>query len=259
MRRSLMLILLLLPAAIALFALSDATQAVQGGIRPAFGEYEFYFTRGQYSGYSRRGRGGGWGTWAIDYPEADRHFVIGLKRMTNVDAYDWENPVRLDDPDLNLYPVLYLLEVGGMSMTEAEVEGLRRYLDAGGFLVIDDFWGTWEWANFQREMERLLPEHTIVDLPLDHPIFHVYFDVEEIIQVPNVTQGRRGGPTWEQDGFVPHCMGIFDERGRLMVVINWNTDLGDAWEWADDPRYPYKFSTYAWQMGINFVLYGMSH
>ncbi len=229
---------------------------VQPADRGTRGAHTFFFTRGVYTGHGYRRFSQ---SWAIDYPEADQHFLIGLTRVTNIDAYERENPVRLDDPDLNLYPVLYMLEVGALAMTDAEVEGLRRYLKAGGFLIIDDFWGSWEWTNFEREMQKLLPGHTIVDLPLDHPVFHMLFDVDEIIQVPNVGNGRRGGPTWEQDGFVPFCKGIFDERGRLMVVINWNTDLGDAWEWADDPYYPLKFSTYAWEMGINFVLYGMSH
>ncbi|MFC1544408.1 DUF4159 domain-containing protein [Gemmatimonadota bacterium] len=253
------------PVALAFPQLGVPTSAApQRVATERYASHAFTFTRGRYSGryggggFRGRGRWGG-NTWAIDYPEADRHFVIGLKRMTNVDVDDWENPVTLDDPDLNLFPVLYILEVGDMSMTEAEVEGLRRYLRAGGFLIIDDFWGSWEWANFESEIRRVFPDLPIVELPLDHPIFHIYYDIDEIIQVPNVGQGRRGGPTWENDGYVPHCLAIFDEQGRMLAVINWNTDLGDAWEWADDPYYPLHFSTYAWEMGINFVLYGMSH
>jgi hypothetical protein len=218
---------------------------------------EFYFTRAIYTGYRRFG---GYGeSWSIDYPKADRQFVIGLRRLTNIEAYELENPVRLDDPELRRYPLLYALEVGYMSLTESEVEGLRDYLLAGGFLVIDDFWGTAEWENFEREMHRVLPGHPIVDVPMDHPLMSAFYEIGEILQVPNVRQGRLGGRTWENDGYAPALKGIFDEYGRLMVAINWNTDLGDAWEWADDPYYPLRFSNFAYQMGINLIIYGMSH
>lgn len=218
---------------------------------------EFYFTRAIYTGYRRFG---GFGeSWMIDFPKADQQFVIGLRRLTNIEAYELENPVRLDDPDLRRYPFLYILEVGYMSLTEPEVQGLRDYLLAGGFLVVDDFWGTAEWQNFEAEMRRVLPNHSIVDLPIDHPVMSVFYEIDELVQVPNVRQGQMGGPTWESDGYVPELRGIFDEEGRLMVAINWNTDLGDAWEWADNPYYPLRFSNFAYQMGINLIIYGMSH
>ena len=146
-----------------------------------------------------------------------------------------------------------------MQLTEAEVVGLRDYLLAGGFLLIDDFWGTFEWMNFEAEMRRVLPGYAIVDLPLDHPLLSVFYEIEELVQVPNVRQGQMGGPTWEQDGYRPALRGIFDEKGRLMVAINWNTDLGDAWEWAENPYYPLKYSNFAYQLGINSIVYAMSH
>lgn len=217
---------------------------------------EFYFTRAAYTGYYRFRD---FRSWSVDFPKADRQFLIGLRRLTNLDAYEAENPVRLTDPDLGRYPFLYTVEVGYMALTEPEVQGLRRYLQAGGFLVIDDFWGSFEYENFQAQMQRILPGHDIVDLPLDHPIFSSFYDVEEILQVPNVGQGMQGGPTWESDGYYPAVKGVFDEQGRLMVLINWNTDLGDAWEWAENPYYPLKYSTYAYQMGVNFIIYAMSH
>jgi len=218
--------------------------------------HEFFFTRAIYSSYGRRGFRG---SWATDYPEADQKFVSVLGRLTAIDAYQSENPVRLDDPLLRRYPFLYAVEVGNMGLTEGEALGLRDYLLAGGFLVVDDFWGTYEWQNFEVEIRRVLPDHPIVDIPLDHPLFSSYYDIDEILQIPNIGQGRRGGPTYERDGFVATVRGIFDEQDRLMVVINFNTDLGDAWEWMDDPYYPLKYSTYAYQMGVNMIVYGMSH
>ncbi len=224
--------------------------------RPRATPYEFYFTRAAYSGYAMRG----FASWSVDYPKADLQFLIGLRRLVNhLDAYPLQNPILLNDPELGQYPFLYVVEAGFMALRDEEVAGLRRYLQAGGFLLIDDFWGSLEWQNMEAELRRVLPEHLIVDLPLDHPLFHTFYDVREIVQVPNVGLGRQGGPTHERDGFVPLVRGIIDQDGRLMVAMCWNSDLGDAWEWAEDPLYPLRFSTYAYQMGVNFIVYAMSH
>jgi len=231
----------------------DAVLSLGGGLR------EFYFTRGIYSGW--RGYGGrGRGSWATDYPKADRQFVWGLKRITNIDAYDDENAILLTDPDLRRYPFLYMLEVGYMQLTPPEVEGLRDYLAAGGFLFIDDFWGTYEWENFEWEIHKVLPGSEIVELPPDHPVFHTFYVIDEILQVPNRSIAYNpNGPTWERDGYTPHVRAIFDDDQRLIVLINWNTDLGDAWEWAEDPYYPLMYSNYAYQVAINAIIYAMSH
>jgi hypothetical protein len=217
--------------------------------------HEFYFTRAMYTGMRRRY----YESWAIDYPKADRQFLIGLRRLTNIDAHELENPIRLDDPEIRRYPFLYALEVGYMSLTEPEVVGLRDYLLAGGFLLIDDFWGTYEWLNFESEMQRVLPGYAIVELPMNHPLLSVFYDIDGLVQVPNVQQGMMGGNTSENGGVQPFFRGILDEKGRLMVAINFNTDLGDAWEWAENPHYPLKFSNFAYQMGINSIIYAMSH
>lgn len=228
---------------------------------PVPDEYrEFYFTRAVYRDYAsnsfwRRRQP----SWAIDYPKADRQFLTVLKNLIDIDAYDRDNAVRLDDPRVRRYPFLYALEVGRMDMSDEEVQGLRGYLEAGGFLVIDDFWGPREWGNFEYQISRVLPGRTIERLPMDHPIFNMVYDIEEIRQVPNVGNGTRGGPTWECMGCYPEVFGIHDDHGRLMVIINFNTDLGDAWEWAENPFYPLEYSTFAYEMGVNMVVYGMSH
>jgi len=220
--------------------------------------HSFYFTRARYTGGARGWRSG-YNSWATDYPKADIQFLTVLTRLSNIDAYPEDNAVRLDDPDLRRYPFLYALEVGFMSLTDEEVQGLRNYLLAGGFLMIDDFWGTYQWQNFEREIKRVLPEYPIVELPMDHPIFSAMYTVDEILQVPTVDRGISGAPTFEQDGYVPYARGIFDEHGRLMVMINWNTDIGDAWEHAEHPLYPLKYSTYAFEMGTNAIIYAMTH
>ena len=219
--------------------------------------HEFYFTRAVYSSYGR-GWGGRGRSWAIDYPKSDRQFVTVLKRLTNLDAYDDENAIPLNDPRIRHFPFLYALEVGYMSMSQPEVEGLRDYLLAGGFLVIDDFWGSQEWAQFEFQMKLVFPEKEIIDLDLDHSVFNTFYEIDEILQVP--AYGRYyGGQTWERDGYEPFVKGIEDDNGRLMVIINWNTDLGDAWEWAEQPDYPVPYSTFAFQMGVNMIVYAMTH
>lgn len=220
---------------------------------------EFFFTRAIYNAYGGYGRRGG-RSWSTDFPKADRQFMVVLKRLTNLDGYDNENAVALNDPNLRRFPFLYALEVGNMSLTEPEIQGLRNYLDAGGFLVIDDFWGVREWQNFEYEIARVLPGREIVDLPIDHPLFNAFYTITEVRQTPAIGRGVNGVPTWEgQDAQVPMVKGIYDDEGRLMVVINWNTDLGDAWEHAENPFYPLEYSTYAYQVGVNMVVYGMSH
>lgn len=223
---------------------------------------EFHFTRGIYSG---GGGGGGWGwgrrsrAWCTDHPKAEEQFLEVLDRLTGIDAFHWGNAIHLDDPDLRRYPILYMLEVGYMGMTESEVRGLRDYLLAGGFLIIDDFWGTREWFNFEREMARVFPEYPIVDLPMEHPVYRAFYQVDTVLQVPVVKWHGDYSVTWEQDGYHARNFGIFDDRGRLMVAINWNTDLGDAWEWMEQPHYPLRYSTYAYQIGVNYIVYAMSN
>ena len=241
---------------------------IEGGLTPPAPHtrdgvpYEFYFTRVAYSGWGFQG----FASWSIDYPKADRQFLIGVQRLVNhLDAYSYEHPIQLTDPRLRDFPFLYAVEVGFMSLSDEEVLGLRSYLEAGGFLVIDDFWGTREMSNLVLEMGRVLPNHRIVDVPLDHPVFHCFYDVTELVQVPNLAKGQEmalgipGATTWEKDGYTPHVKGVFDDRGRLMVAINWNSDLGDAWEWAENALYPLEYSTYAYQMGVNYIVYAMTH
>jgi hypothetical protein len=226
--------------------------------------YEFYFTRGIYNdGGSRFGRRGGGGSWRTDYPKADCQFITVIKRLAGLDIFYDSNAIALDDPNLRRYPFLYMLEVGRLDLSDAEAKGLRSYLDAGGFLVIDDFWGTYEWAGFEQGIRKVFPTEPIVEIPLDHDLFKAFYTIDRIVQVPNVRNAaavaRGFGQTWEEDGVVPHVRGIFGDDGRLLVLINWNTDIGDAWEWAEDPYYPLEFSTYAFEMGVNMILYSMTH
>jgi len=226
-------------------------QVAGGGARP-----EFTFVRAVVTGLGPWGYYKGWYT---DWPKADRQFMIGVTRLTNISTAQETRTLAPTDPELFDYPFLYAVEVGHWSLSDEEAAALGEYLRRGGFLFCDDFWGSWEWANFEQNMRRTIPECNMVELPGDHPLFHSYYDIERVVQTPNVGNALERRTTHEQDGYVPHCRGISDAKGRLMVVINFNTDLGDAWEWADLPGYPAKYSTYAYQVGINAIVYAMSH
>jgi hypothetical protein len=236
--------------------LQSPAEASRDLLQNATRRHEFYFTRAVYSSGFGRGRG----TWAVDFPKADQQFLAVLGRLAReLDSYSTENPVRLDDPALRKFPFLYAVEVGGMNLTDSEVQGLRGYLLAGGFLIVDDFWGTWEWQAFEQNIMRVLPEYQIVDLPLNHELFRSYYEIEEVKQVPNYRRGCNGGPYSEGDGIVPMVRAIFNEKGRLMVLISWNSDLGDAWEWMELACYPLPLSTYAYQFAVNTIVYALSH
>ena len=244
------------PGLLARVGLGGAAETAEAGAKSRVPAHNFYFARAQYTG---DGQYPNWKDWGTDFPKADHQFLSVLKRLATLDAYDQGLPVRLDDPDLRRFPYLYAVEVGHMDLSETEADRLRDYLLAGGFLVVDDFWGTEEWDSFERQIRKVFPSRAIVDIPHDHPLFHSYYDIEEVVQVPNMGQAVTGGPTHESDGYVPVVRGIFDDDGRLMVAINWNTDLGDGWEWAELPTFPLKFSTYAVQIGVNTIVYALSH
>ena len=214
----------------------------------------FYFTRGVYGGYGWRE------AWATDFPKADLQFLTVLQRLLpTIDVHPTEHPVRFSDPELRRYPYVYAVEVANMRLDTAEVRGLREYLLAGGFLFVDDFWGTREWEAFEYQLRRVFPDRPIIDLPLEHPLFHTYYEIDQVVQVPMVGNACRGdGRTWERDGFVPAVRAVLDDAGRVMVLISWNSDLGDAWEWAEQSCYPLEYSTYAFQLAVNTIVYAMS-
>jgi hypothetical protein len=198
--------------------------------------------------------------WYTDYPTGDQNLVQVLHRTTDIDVALSTRVMPIRDLDLFQYPMVYSSEAGQMLFDDRDATALREYLIRGGFWMIDDFWGTFEWANFESQMKKVFPDRKIVNVPLQHPIFHVLFDIDEPMQVPNIGYAYNPGtPTWEQDGYVPYVRGIFDDAGRLLVFINHNTDLMDASEWADDPLYPHKFSAYSYKIFSNAIVYALSH
>lgn len=216
---------------------------------------QFVFARLIYNGRIP----GYYKNWYTDYPKSDRTLIMGIKRLTNLNVADHERAVAITDPDLFKYPFLYTSEPEQMVLSDKDAAIMREYLERGGFWMLDDFWGTFEWAAMEKQLKKILPTMEIKNIPRDHPILHLFFDVDKVIQVPSLAYVFNGGITWEQDGFTAGCKGVFDDNGRLMVMINHNTDLGDAYEWADDPKYPNDFSDYAYRLAINAILYAHTH
>ena len=202
--------------------------------------------------------GGGWGT---DFPASDCKFMWGVERLTNIRVYD-KSPhvVSALDPALFGYPYLYIVSPHRMYLVPEEAQALREYLLRGGFLHVDDFWGLQQRAAVEEEMEKIFPDRRMVKLNLDHEVFHTFFDIDTVMQIPNVNNGCSGGRTWEQQSEIePMIFGISGDDGRLMVLITYNSDLGDAWEWMDLECYPQQYSGQAYRMGLNFMIYAMTH
>lgn len=262
-----------LAAAVALASASDAAQFRQRGrgfgVRVATPEsFDGRFNFCRIAFQSGRGRGGGWG---VDYPRADENLSIRLSELTraavsfNADREPQHFVVRLTDPELFQCPFVMMTEVGGLFLDEEEAAALRTYLIKGGFLWADDFWGSYAWRVFESQIGKALPpgEYPIVDLPLDHPLFRTQFEVKHVRQVPSINfWAGSGGGTSEAgaDSAEPHARAILDDHGRVMVLITHNTDYGDSWEReADDPNYFLEFAVDGYAMGINVVLYAMTH
>jgi len=230
---------------------------------PEFDRDVFTFVRVRYNSYYGGWRGGG--GWATDWPASDLNLSFRLQQLTSLKVDPEPRHLTLTDPELFDYPFIYLIEPGALVFEEAEVEALRRYLRNGGFLMVDDFWGEDEWANFYREIRRVFPDREPQELPLEHPIFHCVYDLKIKPQVPSINQalgGRYEGRTWERyDAQTPHYRGIFDDNGRMMVIICHNTDLGDGWEReGEDPWYFREFAEkYSYPLGINIITYAMTH
>src|SRR5579884_1131194 len=197
--------------------------------------------------------------WTIDYPRSDRHLSAAVRRLTRLDARSVEQPVNLDDgDDVYNWPWLYGVEVGHWELTDSQVAKLRDFLLRGGFFMCDDFHGTDEWDVFVNSMKKIFPDRPIVDLEDSNPIFHTVFDLDHRYQVPGM-QFVYTHREYEKDGYEPEWRGIYDDKGRLMVAICHNMDLGDSWENADDPRYPEKYSSLGIRIGVNYIVYAISH
>lgn len=267
----------ILCSSLLIFALGAATaDAQRPGFRPQQNSFrapqtdlydlgydqagEFNFVRVQFSTYFGGGFGGfGGGPWAIDFPDADMNFLRGVARLTNIRVMSDPIVLRFDDERIFDYPFLYMLEVGqggGLTLTPSETENLREYLLRGGFLLIDDFWGQRQWDNFMSAFSQVFPDREVIELQNDHEIFHCYYDIDGPQMIPALGRSDDFG---EQGIDYATNHAILDDSGRVMVLINWNSDMGDGWEHTYHPAYPTNYANSAYQLGINYLMYSLTH
>ena len=221
----------------------------------------FTFVRIRYGSQWRYGR------WRTDWPYSDLNFSYRLQELTSMEVNPDGKILELTDPRLFDYPFIYIIEPGDMWLNDEEVVALRKYLLNGGFLMVDDFWGFREWDGFITEFRKVFPDREVTELELDHPIFHCVFDLQEKPQVPAIGEaiaGREEGITWEwrkAGSKEVQYKGVFDDNGRMMCIICFNTDLGDGWEREGEHEWYFKeFSEKkSYPMGINIVFYALTH
>lgn len=222
---------------------------------PYSGRFRFVrvrFAADRY-GWGRGGYFGGNFWWDHDYPRAERHFMRILGEFTTLlpdDAGNSSNILALDDPDLMKYPVAYMSEPGHWTLTPEEETGLREYLLKGGFLIFDDFEGS-DWFNLEAMMRRVLPEHHFVELEPSHPIFHSFFEIDSF-----------DGFVHPYSGWPASFYGIFEDNDpdkRLIVIANYNNDIGESWEFSDTGFIPIDLTNEAFKLGINYIVYAMTH
>jgi hypothetical protein len=232
-------------------------------------EYDgaFRFCRIRFRNASN-GDGGG---WAVDYPRADQNLSFRFSELTVTSvgrdiAGNYNHAVfSLTDPEILHCPFIMMTEPGGAYFDEAEAASLRTYLDKGGFLWADDFWGEYAWVHWENELRKVVPSgaYPIVDLALDHPLFHVLYDVRSVPQIPSINFWYgRGGHTSERggDSAEPHLRALTDARGHIMAVMTHNTDIGDAFEREGDSReYFETFAGPGYAVGVNVLVYALTH
>jgi hypothetical protein len=197
--------------------------------------------------------------WYIDAPAAEQNLSRRVKTATAIQV---EDPIvlTLDDPRLFTYPWIYFVEPGNLKMLDSDVSTLREFLLRGGTAMFDDFHGPVDWEVLAKELKRVFPDREIVEVPKDHPVFSCFYKIDAYPQVAGLGSFL-AGRSWEKGGFIPHLRTILDDTGRPMVFINWNTDMGDGWEWSNAQEYPgyIKYTAMAYRMGINEIVYSLTH
>jgi len=202
---------------------------------------------------------GGRPSWSHGYPLAERNLMKIMNELSYLGAHDEEiNTLALDDPALARYPIAYIIEVGWWTLTDREAAALRAYILKGGFVIVDDFkmpgWRGIEgggWEPFAENMKRVLPEARFVEMQATHPIFHAFFEINALDNFP---QAYNSGQ--------PIFRGIFEDNDpnkRLQVIVNYNTDISQYWEWSGRGLRPFDQTNEAYKLGVNYLVYGMTH
>ena len=198
-----------------------------------------------------------WNGWAHDYPQAEQHLLKILSEVTGVQTTSASYTiVDLADPRIMDFPLLYFSEPGTWGATPEEAENLREYFLRGGFAIFDDFDGPWQWAAFMSSMSRVFPERKMERLTVDHPRCQCFYEIETLDMVAPRSARFRG---FNSPAAPPEFYGMSDEEGRLQVIVNFNNDIGDYWEWSDREFFPINLSNEAYKLGVNYVIYAMTH
>ena len=237
---------------------------------PAFQKDVFTFVRLKYSVDGKYGFGHSdpERRWRIDSPDSDLDLSFRLQQMTSMKVNPDGLFLEITDKELFNYPFAYIVEPGRLTFTDEEIVTLRKYLLNGGFLLLDDFWGETEYSNFHKELKKVFPNREPIELPFEHPIFHCVFELDKKPQIPGIQHALRNRGTditWEvrrgENTREVHYQGIFDDKGRLMVLLCHNTDLGDAWEREGQDQYFFRefAEKYGYPLGINIIFYAMTH
>lgn len=194
--------------------------------------------------------------WSHDYPGAGMHLMKILKELSKVDVVvDKFEPIfSFDDPQIFKYPFIYLCEVGFMNLSEKEVQGLREYCLRGGFVIVDDFRGDYQLANLRAHLKRAFPELEMKHMDISHPIFNCFFSIRTL-NLPPIYGGAYAG----QRTGIPEFWGLEDSTGRLMMIINYNYDVSDFWQWSDDPFAPIEETNESYKFGVNYIMYALTH
>ncbi len=233
---------------------NEQTEFVMGRLMYPASPYGMFGLLDQYYDW-RKGNTG----WTNDYPRADRHFVQAVRRLTRIHVRSAEQPINLEDgDDVFDWPWIYAVEASPMDLNDAQAKKLREYLLRGGFMMCADTWGDSDWQIFAATMQRVFPERQFVEIPDRDPVFHVLYDLSDRYGIPGEWSLRSGVP-YLNGGRVGHWRGIYDDKNRLMVVADFNSDTSDSWEWADEPRYPEKYSAQGIRIGVNYIIYAMTH
>ena len=262
MRRLVLIAVLILFALVTvrLSATAEEAQAQRGSEEAPFGEKKdqsdkFKFVRVRTSPiYAGEYLGDGGVPWSHDYPEAGIHFSKILTELSKLSVVLDENEYifSFDDPSIFKYPFAYMAEVGHMELNDKEITGMREYLLRGGFLLVDDFRSDREMATFTYYLKRALPEFEMKPLDVSHPIFNCFFSIKSL-EVRPIYGSRYGG------GLMPQFFGVEDQHGRLMMIINYNYDVSDFWQWSNDPFRPIEDTNTAYKFGVNYVFYALTH
>lgn len=246
----------LVAASVLVVAVTATALAQRGGYRGGYTQsysanvpYDgrFTFVRLSYPSFSRRGA-----SWAHDWPRGEEHFLKIFSEMTSAPVrVDASNIMSLSDPELFRFPVAYMCEPGAWSyIDEGEVVAFRDYLLKGGFLVLDDFRNN-DWYNLDLQVSRMFPSLKFVDLDSTHPIFHSFFEINDLDIIPQAYDAGR-----------PVFRALFvdnDPNKRMLIVAAYNTDMSEFWEWSDTGYAPLEMNNEAYKLGINLFMYGIMH